>query len=131
MPDPANESFTILQIVTYIGSAVGGAIAAFLGVRAKQRRNGERDDHPNRNAARGVQWWWDGPVGKALEVLHDIYTVLTETRSDRQRIADEARADQQRFADERNRKMDDQIALLRDIEHNTRDIRSGRPTRRD
>ncbi len=95
------------------------------------RRNGDanREDHPNR--AGGVQWWWDGPVGKALETLQGIYQVSKESRADRQRIADETREALQRFADERNHKMDEQAAILRDIRENTRDIRTGRPTRRD
>jgi len=119
MPEPINspESLTVVQIVLWFGTFAGGALAAFLGVRAKMRRNGN-GDVPRRSIGGGVEWFWDGPVGKVLETLQAIYRELKQ-----------AREDAARHADERNKKMDEQTGILRDIEDNTRD-RSGRPTRR-
>jgi hypothetical protein len=121
MPEPINstDSLTVVQIVLWFGTFAGGAMAAFLGVRAKLRRNGNGDPRePRRSIGGGVEWFWDGPVGKVLEILQAIY-----------REQKQIREDAARHADERNRKMDEQTGILREIEDNTRD-RSGRPTRR-
>jgi hypothetical protein len=63
-------------------------------VKAKSRRS----------SGEGVEWYFDGPLGKALDALQGIY-----------REAVEARREQRTFADERNKKLDVQTDLLRDI----------------
>ena len=102
MADPVNnpETLTFLQYALGVGTAIGAALAAFIGVRAKTRR---RDDPPA-TAGAGVQWFLDGPIGKALDLLDGIYREIKQQREDHQR-----------YANENNRKHDEQTALLRDL----------------
>lgn len=96
MADPVDGlgAFPIIQAAVAGVITIGGAIAAWRGLVSKTRhRTGE-----------GVEWFFDGPIAKALDTLQSIYRETVEGRKE-----------QQKFADERNKKMDDQTEILRDI----------------
>lgn len=111
MADPGDgqAGFTLLQGAVAFGAFLGGALAAFLGAKAKGRRS----------SGDGVEWFYDGPIAKALETLQGIYRVLVQSRED-----------QQRFANENNKKLDDQTDILRDIKDCITRERSSSPRRR-
>lgn len=106
--------FPIIQIAVAAAIAIGAAVAVWRGASGKPKNGHDFDN--------GVQWFFDGPIGKALDLLQAIYRVLTEIR-----------VDQQRFADENNRKLDEQAKLLRDEfdeqSELLREIRDHRPRR--
>lgn len=110
---PNPDTLTLLQYALGLGTVVGSSIAAFIGVKAKMRR---KDEH--RTSGPGTEWFFDGPIGRALETLQGMARTL-----------DEARAENRRFADERNKKLDVQTELLREIKDNTGEVRSNRPRR--
>lgn len=81
MADPGDGQggFTIVQWATFFGTFIGGALAAFVGVKAKTRRT----------AGDGVEWFYDGPVAKALETLQSIDRETVEARREQREAADE------------------------------------------
>jgi hypothetical protein len=120
MADPASsiDTLTIVQYATGFGIALGSAVAAFFGVRAKLRRSAEEGRRSVMSG--GVEWYWDGPLGKVLETFQGMY-----------REQKQAREDAQRQANENNEKLDEQTAELRALNQNMRDLilRGGRPPR--
>lgn len=90
MPE-SGEGPTLLQLMMAAGTFVGAALLALVGTRKKQQSD-------------GVEWFFDGPLVKALETLQGIYRETVRMREDNQR-----------FATENNQKLDQQIELLREI----------------
>ena len=92
----ALHSFPLLQFAVC-------ALVAIVGVFGWMK--GERDRKPAPGfGLPAVQMFFDGPLIKALDLLQGIYRLMVELR-----------AEIGKFADERNRKMDEQTQLLREI----------------
>ncbi len=96
MPNPGDgqAGFTIVQWITFVGTFVGGALAAFVGAKVKTRRT----------SGEGVEWFYDGPVANALKIFQGIYTETVE-----------GRREQRQLSEERNKKLDEQTNILRQI----------------
>ena len=85
MADPVDmlAGNPVLQFALIAGTVVGGAVIAFLGSKGKKGDS-------------------------SSDILHGIYRVLGEMRTDNAR-----------FANERNKKFDDLTEIVREVEHNT------------
>jgi hypothetical protein len=93
MADTGDGGLTLLQGAVAIGTILGAALAGFLSAKGKARLSGEN-----------VEWFFDGPVVKALDILQGIY-----------RENAEGRREQREAADETNKRLDKQIDILNDI----------------
>jgi len=88
--------FLIVQLAVAGAIAVGTVFGIWKGLSGKSKTEA--------TAGPGVQWFLDGPIGRALDILAGIYREIKQMREDNQR-----------FANERNLKMDETNGLLRDI----------------
>lgn len=96
MPSPGDPQggLTIIQWITFFGTFVGGVLLALVGAKVK----------PRRTSGEGVEWFYDGPVAKALEIFQGIYRETVE-----------GRREQREFSEARNKKLDEQTNILRQI----------------